>query len=397
MWIAIATMALASSDVGFSEEACPTSHAHFKVRRGVGSGPTRVAAMKAARADAMRVARIDVCGAALAGSPRCDARMAQVAPAGTPEATKVRGRYEACHSVAIDWDKVNPLEADLEAWNRQIAAFGASVRAETGNAAVYVDGPKWGTGCPLGRSGTHIEQKIRAALASVADWYDPEATTVLRLRVGITSAEATLSGEIKAPGAATWAPVAPISWSSDLVEDRPEWGKECFDDAALGIPEGRRSGASGLDIELILDPPSSEFCGGQEITVTMASDRPARIRLLSVAADGSALQVWPAGGEPDRTAPGAPLSFPTAMLLGSGGQERMVLVGIADGDGWGRLGGARSCVLPDGFLDEIPAGAAVVARGYRVSRDPRVCRSEDVDPVMEAELLQVLKQLPRCW
>ena len=397
MWWLFSAWALAAPQTGFSEVACPTTHARFKVRQGLGEGTTEVAALKAAHMDALRQARLDVCGAALAGSPRCDARMAMVPDFGPGEAKKVRRRYQACRSVAVDWDKVNPLEQELADWNLQLEAFGEQLHESVGEGAVYVDGPKWATGCPLGASGSHLGQKLRAALSQVATQYDPELTPLLRLRVSVNTTEATLSGELRAPGSDTWSSVTPVTWSADLMDDRPEWGEQCFDDAALGVPDGRRSGSDGLELALTLDPPRTQFCAGEQAKISLMVGRAARVRLFSVAADGSAIQVWPAQGELDRVAPGTPLSFDTAFLLGPGGQERLVAVGIAEGADWGGLGSSASCLLPSPLTQaRIPAGAAVATRGYRVSSDPRVCQASLVDEQQRAQLAQILEQLPVC-
>ncbi len=376
MWWALA--GAADDDVNFTEAQCPSRHEQFKTIRGYGEGESQVMALQKSREDASRRARIALCSPELGASPLCDSRMRQVVSAGD-HVKKDRRKYVACTSLAVDYDKIPSLEPQLEALDRELATLGRRVRDVVGDATVWLQGPVYPGGCAVRSTGVRIRQAVAAELASIGKGLPDPALPLVRLLLTITRAQASLSAEIRKPGQRGWVPVRPVTWTSEIMDDKPEDAEQCVDDQALGLPKGERYSPTGLALGIAADPAKTQFCSGEEATLRVRANKAAHVRLVSVTVEGDARQVWPFDGSSDLVTPGSPVELPATMLHTVKGQERVVALGLPVEESWtGPLAGNRFCALPDAFrVADVPAGAAAATWSVNISLDSRVCADPD--------------------
>ena len=137
------------------------------------------------------------------------------------------------------------------------------------------------------------------------------------------------------------------------------------------------------------------LCGGTPYALTVTTDRPADVRIYSVAEDGRVMGGWAHRVDGEWSATPAP----AAVQLPGGTRYRVVAVAVAPG---ASFGGAppMGCMTPRGVglpPKRLPADAALAAITYGVwapgdgecPRDPAAKRTHD-------QLLAAITGAPTC-
>lgn len=217
MWMLALLLTPLATAQDWSEESCPTTgSAQFKYVRGEATGKTEAEALSAALDAALARAKPDVCEGSVE-SPRCAARMAHVVQYGGDTDTQ-GGKVQACRSVAIDWDKLNPLNEVVDTWLKDLDTLAASAKATVGdNTTLYIEGPYGPGDCTLGGWSTHLERRVAAGLGLVSD-APKDSAGVLRLRITESGSEAVLAADVRRPDwdGDTFKALEPVTWPSAL-------------------------------------------------------------------------------------------------------------------------------------------------------------------------------------
>jgi hypothetical protein len=142
-------------------------------------------------------------------------------------------------------------------------------------------------------------------------------------------------------------------------------------DPKLGLADGRRVGAGGLNARLHVPSRDGRLCHGERFVPSIVTTRDARIRVFSVRPDGHAELVWPIDGAPDLVRAG---SDPTRMnqleaLWAADGDERLVTVAVPADASFGAMERwTEWCSVPGEFGPTLyPPGSAVAASTYAIA------------------------------
>ncbi len=398
MWLLIALASMGTA----KELDCPAELEQFKAHIGYGTGKRRVEALQEAKADAERAARESVCYG-VGRSRRCDSAFADLVPLAEHDVIRENRLYQACYAVASDWDKIIDIDRDMKQLRRNLSNFGRRAAETASDTPVYVNGPKWASGCALGSVFDQIKEQVMAELPSVLEYheFDPTRHAELRLKVVMGQEDSQLNGRIKLPREEGAAPVPGVVWPSDLLDDKPQDSQMCLTDDRVGVSEGQKQSDEGLKVSVSLDPTKTLFCAGEEALVRVETNQPARGRLLTADREGTVIQVWPSAGEDDLLNPAKPLTLGISMLLGEDlGQERLMMVAVPAGSSLGSLGKSqRSCRAPEPWQKRLlPPGAAVDSLAFQVTEDPRACKVDvAINQKAKEQLDKALANLSRCW
>ncbi|TNE90825.1 MAG: hypothetical protein EP330_07275 [Deltaproteobacteria bacterium] len=261
MWMLALLLAPLATAQDWSEESCPTTaSAQFKYVRGEATGKTEAEALSAALDAALERAKPDVCEGSVE-SPRCAARMAHVVQYGG-DTDKQGGQYQACRSVAIDWDKLNPLDEVVETWLKDLDTLAASAKETVGDSTtLYIDGPSGPGDCTLGGWSTHLERRVAAGLGLVSD-APKDSAGVLRLRITESGSEAVLAADVRRPDwdGDTFKALEPVTWPSALFVAGHE---DICGNKTDAIADGGRS-SHGLAARAALDHDCGA-CGADKL------------------------------------------------------------------------------------------------------------------------------------
>ena len=184
------------------------------------------------------------------------------------------------------------------------------------------------------------------------------------------------------------------------VECRPA-PETYISDRRMGLTNGRRTGSSGLSVELVSDAGrDGTICEGELFSVTMTASEPAWFRVYSVADDGRVLMDWASGSAETRWSPND-----GAIALRLPGEQRSRMVAVAVPEKLG-AGGFGSKVPPAGCfggagtgldLARLPAEAAAATFTFAVVA-PGEGDCPDNAEIREsvARVLDVLENMKDC-
>ncbi len=153
--------------------------------------------------------------------------------------------------------------------------------------------------------------------------------------------------------------------------------------------------ADGLRLQLA--PAQATYCQGDSARVHFLVDFPARVRLYSVTADNTAIQVWPSQGQSGLLEPNRVQSFDVTMIADQDGPERLVAVAVPLDQSWPLLVNQRSCRVSDRWSPPpLPPGSQVASLSYEILSG-RSCPRLTSRQARTVEILdRVLRSLPRC-
>lgn len=308
----------------------------------------------------------------------------------------------ACAAAVAPARYLEQFDQEHQAFAKDLARIGHAVRGDLGDDRLYVAPPAWaGSGCAVGPLGQAIQGELISHLHQVERVRrpDPRAWTLtLDLYPGPSRAPGTAERAVKLvaslapPAGDTQAVLGDTTFSPDLFGIEPDERGDCRGVDELGLAP--TAGQGGLTIRI--DPPtqSGAVCEGRTSDpLVLRTNQPARVRLYSLAAEGSGWLIWQGSVDGER-------EFATidALHLQDLGDERWVAVALPPGESWTRgADWSPNCRLPEPLgRSHVPRGAALDTTTYTVQPAGSYGCPPWSEEYSRADLAGALFRLPEC-
>ncbi len=305
---------------------------NYQIHTGYAADPDEAGALSAAIEDARRRALEVVCSGK---SPtRCEVLARHVenwkAPYWSPTS------HRACAHVGIRRDYLDDDKGDQQRLSAELVRLGGDIAAR-GKSPLWIEPPTWApSGCHAGPAGSSMVAELKNALAaagSVRLATQAESATRLHLALDVRATEVVVSADLREPGASSVVPLQGFTVPGDLF-DLHQAGADCRLDQELGLVSGQRAGSDGRTVRVTL-PAEGAYCEGDSINPVVVVDRPSRVKVYSVARDGTAFLVWPPPDQDGVVQSTAPLGEMELFRSTVEGDEKLVAVAVPIGGSFG--------------------------------------------------------------
>jgi len=344
---------------------------------GNGSGPTRDAALAAARADAERgfLGPHGCLDKVPGSSGRCDAIRQNTIPWKGKAQQDARKLWTACASASIEQKELERLEQEALRFDADMKELARAIHAQSGSAPLSLMPPTWESGCSAGEEGAAVLGALRRGFAglenrsklrtNLAD-AGPEDRRVLvqlhaqREEVVVTASLVELRGCFTTP-------VHSLSFPGYLLNVAEGDAGNCAEDKVLGT-FARGVCAPALNVRIDLDTNDGVVCQGQVVEPRLTVSAPSHVQVFAVDAQAKAQQVFPMEGGSDLVDGQISLGTFDAVYDREAGETRLVVLAVPKGERFGRTQGWQGwCEVPGGWSSElIPSNAASVPSTYTI-------------------------------
>lgn len=358
----------------------------YATARGLSTPAARNAALAAARLDARQQLADQLCAAM---PDTCARYRGYIQDWQTPGVYDT-GTKQACATAVIESWLLQPDALRREA-ETQMSALADAAAKVAGTAAVRIGDVRRTDGCAvpeLDPARMWVGARLGAAGATVYGDEAPEGTARLELSATVAADTVTLGATVRhADGRAVW--VAPVR----------------FPAAAFGVPERQICAASvasaGLDAEgvrLTVHTRGGALCDGQPFEPILWVDRPSRVHVYDVAADGTAYHIWPEPGGDGSVSGALSLGTSYATPAISTGDEVLVAVAVPAGSGPSALDGATGfCRMARPFsIAALPAGSRVSTVSWHIDGRVDACGAPPASSPTAAQLQAAIAAAPVC-
>lgn len=375
---------------------------------GRASGWGKLAAMDAAREDGVeQMVSMHAAGFGATAREAVRRNTFEVVGAGTFQ------RQVACVPMALPRDYVDHLERAGRDLDDQVRTLAAALAREARGRVVDV------RPATRGESGavSQVSDSIRSLLLGYLGPTDGVrfledgrwVPNSVPLTIKLTANKVEVIGTVRLDGV----PLGGLRFPLDLFSLTPGETNAADTAASVSVGGEDRRGANGLSVYIAPPDPDGIACEGEVVELVVNTDRPARVRLYSVSADGTTYLMWPpdpryAGGVPAGTGPTgdqmvSELRLPGTTMIPSadGRDERMVLVAVPPGGSFGAAENWRGfCEVSGGFSEAalLPPGAAVSSVSFlvRPSEATGCVLTEAVESARVSNAVAIVGQAPPC-
>lgn len=305
---------------------------NYQIHTGYAADPDQTEAITGAIEDAHRRVLDAVCSGK---SPtRCEVLARHVENWKSPYWNPVSGR--ACAHAGVRRDYLDDDKGDQQRLAAAIAELGTRIAGKV-TTPLWIDPPTWTTsGCHAGPAGSAMVAELRNALASAGSVKlatQSDTATRLHLSLDVRATEVVVSADLREPRATTVTPLPGFTVPGDLFE-LGEARADCRFDQELGLTAGTRAGNDGRTVRITL-PDDGAYCEGDRINPVVVVDRPSRVKVFSVARDGTAYLVWPPPNQDGVVQSTAPLGEMDLFRSTVEGDEKLVAISVPVGGSFG--------------------------------------------------------------
>lgn len=370
--------------------------------RGYGRGSDATAAFDAARANAMRAMREKLRDAHSTTVFRAYMRNFNLT-LGPRHYDRATG--QACIIGILEKSGVpDQMRAATTDFEQKLAALARAVNDKTRPLdTLKIEPPQWGVGGDAGQLGHSLYTHIQGAFEERA-LVEARARYTLGGRLAPTQGgdRCKLIPQLKdRQGRLT--PLASIEFDARVLNARCEAPKRFehpfIADEFIQTPGGDRLGSDGLQVVFTTVTPDHLICGGELFDLKIYTDRPADVRLYSVAADGRVMFGWPQ----QRVDGEVSLESIATRLEGEQGY-RIVAVAVPAGEPFGGFRPDTYVGAPGGCLGrgglraaDFPKYAAIATYSHGVLAPGAAgCPNTPEDRHRHDALLRQVRALPFC-
>jgi hypothetical protein len=173
----------------------------------------------------------------------------------------------------------------------------------------------------------------------------------------------------------------------------PPNSQTCLEAQSLGLEHVKSNPALRFEIEL----EKNVFCEGDVIHPIVRSSIPSQMVVLSLLADGTAYLIWPGVGVERKISSELDLGAFEAVPTSSSGEERLVIIGVPEGENLGLLMEMNSfCKLTD-WQKYVPKNASIKTSSYQIlPAGIGGCSYGKLDAKKRFNYTRTLERVPKC-
>ena len=322
-------------------------------------------------------------------------------------------RGVACVPMALLREYQQHLERSGKDLDDQIRKIAAELAGAAKGRVVNLLPVTWGDSGAVSQVGDSIRDLLQGSFGAndgVRFLDGPWRPDAVPLKIQLTASGDQFTGSVQLDGF----PLGGLRFPRDLFKITPGEEGDTVPEASVSVGGADRLGTNGLSVFVAPPDPDGMPCEGDIVELVANTDRPARVRLYSVTADGTTYLMWPPA--PDRQSVNVPkgggptgdqvdgaLRLPGTTMIPAADRrdERMVLVAVPPGASFGvaeNWGGF--CKVPGGFSERtlLPPGAAVSSTSFQVRRaEATGCAlTEAVESARVLEATKIVDQAQPC-